>query len=89
MPRRIQFNMLSSVTEMMVGPPGEPVTKLSWPSRRRMVGVMELRGRLPGPMALASDWIKPKRALGTPGWVVKSSISSLRRKPAEEVTCEP
>jgi len=37
------------------GPPGEPVTKLSWPSRTRMVGVMELRGRLPGPIALASD----------------------------------
>src|SRR5208337_1673760 len=89
MPRRIQFKTVSSVAEIILGPPGEPVTKLSWPSRTRIVGVMELRGRLPGPMALASDWIRPKRALGTPGCVVKSSISLLSKKPAEEVTCEP
>ena len=44
MPRRIQLMTLKRTAEMMVGPPGEPVTKLSWPSRRRIVGVMELRG---------------------------------------------
>src|SRR2546429_6093991 len=57
MPRRIQLRTLSRVTEMMVGPPGEPVTKLSLPSRRSIVGVMELSGRWPGAMALASDCI--------------------------------
>ena len=82
-PRRIQFKTLSIVAEIIVGPPGEPVTKLSLPSRTRIVGVMELSGRCPGAMALASDWIKPKSALGTPGCVVKSSISSLNRKPAD------
>jgi len=35
---------LSKVAEMMVGPPGEPVTKLSLPSRSRIVGVIEIRG---------------------------------------------
>ena len=55
MPRRIQLSTLSSVDEMIVGPPGEPVTKLSLPSRKRIVGVIELSGRWPGAMALASD----------------------------------
>jgi hypothetical protein len=45
-----------------------------------MVGVMELSGRLPGAMALAGPWIKPK-PLGTPILLAKSSISSLSRKP--------
>src|SRR5260370_1422555 len=55
MPRRIQLITLRSVAEMIVGPPGEPVTKLSLPSRRRMVGGMELSGRGPGPMASATE----------------------------------
>ena len=74
---------------MIVGPPGVPVTKLSCPSRSRMVGVMELSGRWPAPMAFSSDWSSPYRALGTPGCVVKSSISSFNRNPDVLVTCEP
>src|SRR5713101_5102308 len=89
MPRRIQLMTLSSVAEIIVGPPGEPVTKLSLPSRIKIVGVMELRGRWPGEMALASDCISPKRAFGTPGCVVKSSISSFSKNPAVLVTCDP
>ncbi len=54
-----------------------------------MVGVMEERGRLPGAMALAALWMRPK-ALGVPALEVKSSISSLRRKPrGSTVTPEP
>ena len=52
-------------------------------------GVMEERGRLPGAMALAGPWMRPK-ALGTPCLEAKSSISSLSRKPrGETVTPEP
>src|ERR1700723_4650476 len=54
-----------------------------------MVGVMEDRGRLPGAMALAGPWMRPK-PLGTPCLEAKSSISSLRRKPrGETVMPEP
>ena len=54
-----------------------------------MVGVMAESGRLPGAMALLALWIRPNW-LGTPGAEVKSSISSLSRKPsAPAVTPEP
>ena len=54
-PSRIQLITLSSVAEIIVGPPGEPVTKLSLPSRSKIVGVIELSGRCPGAIAFASD----------------------------------
>jgi hypothetical protein len=50
------------------------------PSFSTMVGVMELKGRLPGAMAFAVPWTKPKR-FGTPGFAVKSSISSFKKNP--------
>jgi hypothetical protein len=46
-----------------------------------MVGVIEESGRLPGSILLASDCTRLKSTLGAPGRVVKSSISSLSRKP--------
>ena len=72
--------MLSSVVEMMVEPPGLPVTMNSLPSFSTIVGVIEDSGRLPGCTALAVPCTSPK-ALATPGLAVKSSISLLRRKP--------
>ena len=65
---------------MMREPPGEPITMKGLPSRVTMVGLMELKGRLPGAMALALPCTSPKR-LGVPGLMVKSSISPLRKKP--------
>src|ERR1700677_1714480 len=54
-----------------------------------MVGVMELKGRLPGAMALAGPWMRPNM-LGAPILEAKSSISSFKRKPREPaVTWEP
>ena len=40
------FTIVSSVVEMMRGPPGLPVTMKSRPSRSRIVGVMLDSGRL-------------------------------------------
>src|ERR1700677_376312 len=54
-----------------------------------MVGVMELKGRLPGAMALAGPWMRPNM-LGAPILEAKSSISSFKRNPrAPAVTWEP
>ena len=46
-----------------------------------MEGVIADSMRLPGAMAFASPWTRPYM-LGFPGAAVKSSISSLSRKPA-------
>ena len=62
-------------------PPGVPTTRLTLPSRVTMLGLIEESMRLPGSMALASLPTTPK-ALATPGLALKSSISSLSRKPA-------
>ena len=40
-------------------PPGLPVARYALPSRSTMVGVIELSGRLPGAIALASPPIRP------------------------------
>ena len=48
MPKSTTLSMLSSVEEMMVALPGLPVSMNGLPSRSTMVGVIELRGRLPG-----------------------------------------
>ena len=65
---------------MMREPPGLPSTMKILPSFVTMVGLIELKGRLPGAIALVLPCTSPKR-LGTPGFTVKSSISSLRKKP--------
>jgi len=50
-----------------------------------MVGVMELSGRWPGAMALASDLESaPKQSVRDAGCVVKSSISVVEKKPGGE-----
>ena len=69
----------------MRDPPGVPITSRTAPSRSRMVGVIDDRGRLPGAIALASPPTTPNR-LGEPGLTEKSSISSLSRKPAPSTT---
>ncbi len=80
--------MLATVV-MMVGPPGVPRTSQSLPSFNTMVGVMADSGRLFGPTAFASPWMRPNM-LGAPGLEEKSSISLLSRKPSEPaVTFEP
>jgi len=74
---------------MMVGPPGLPVTRTSWPSFVTRVGVMDESGRLPGTMALASPWMRPNM-FGVPTCEVKSSISLFMRMPVPGmVTPEP
>ena len=45
-----------------------------------MVGVMELKGRLPGAIAFALPCTRPNK-FGAPGLAVKSSISSFKKKP--------
>ena len=45
------------------------------------MGVMELSGRFPGAMALASPWSNPN-TLGVPTFAVKPCIVSFRKKPA-------
>ncbi len=65
---------------MMRDPPGEPSTMKVLPSLVTMVGLIELSGRFPGAMALVLPCTSPNR-FGTPGFTVKSSISSLRKKP--------
>jgi len=71
---------------MILGPPGEPVTKTELAVAHENGGSHGTEGAFARAIALASDWIKPKSVLGTPGCVVKSSISSLRRKPADVVS---
>ena len=76
----ITFRIASSVMVMMREPSGLPITMKILPSLVTMVGLMEESGRLPGSMALFLPWIRPNR-LGAPTLEVKSSISSLRKKP--------
>jgi len=61
-------------------PPGVPTIIQGLPSRCTMVGVIELSGRLPGSILLASPCTRPYK-FGTPGLAVKSSISSLSSTP--------
>ena len=65
---------------MMRAPPGLPSTRKTWPSCVSRVGLIELSGRLPGAISLALPWTRPNM-FGEPGLAVKSSISSLRKKP--------
>ena len=61
-------------------PPGLPSTRNTLPSLLTMVGAIEESGRLPGAMALRAPCSSPN-ILAVPGLAVKSSISSLRKKP--------
>ena len=72
--------MVCSVMVMMREPPGEPVTRNTWPSLVTRLGAIDDSGRLPGAIALASPCTSPYR-LGTPVLMVKSSISSFSRNP--------
>ena len=71
--------------EKMRDPPGVPIARTTLPSFRTIVGVIEDSGRLKGSTALASAPTTPKR-FGVPGFALKSSISSLSRKPAPVTT---
>ena len=81
MPKSITLSMTCSTAVIMMGPPGAPSTRNGLPSLTTMVGIMDDSGRLPGAMALRSPCTRPNM-LGVPGFEAKSSISSLRRKPA-------
>ena len=65
---------------MMRAPRGLPITMKVRPFLATMVELIELSRRLPGWIAFFLPWTRPKR-LGAPGFVVKSSVSSLRKKP--------
>jgi hypothetical protein len=79
-PWSMTLMMISSTVEMMRDPPGVPTTNTGLPSLSRIVGVMELNGRLPGAIAFALPCTRPNR-FAAPGFAVKSSISSFNRKP--------
>ncbi|MNP40700.1 hypothetical protein D3C76_1343570 [compost metagenome] len=66
-------------------PPGVPSTRVTLPSRVTRLGLIDESMRLPGSIALASPPTTPK-ALATPGLELKSSISSLSKKPAPLTT---
>ena len=66
-------------------PPGVPMTKFTLPSWVMMVGLMDESMRLPGSIALASEPTTPKM-LAAPALALKSSISSLSKKPAPSTT---
>ncbi len=65
---------------MMREPPGVPTTITGLPSLSTSVGVIELKGRLPGAIALALPCTRPN-PFGAPGLEVKSSISSFKKNP--------
>ncbi|MCY1311659.1 hypothetical protein D9M70_619870 [compost metagenome] len=66
-----------------------PTTNTGLPSLETMVGLIELSGRLPGAMALASPCTRPYM-LGTPILEVKSSISLFSSTPVlSAVTLAP
>ena len=48
------------VVVIIVDPPGDPITKDGLPFLRTMVGVIELKGRLPGCIEFASLPIRSK-----------------------------
>ena len=70
---------------MMRGPPCEPNTRNTRPSRSATVGAIEDNGRLSGAMALASPCIR-RNWFDSPGLTVKSSISSFSRNPVSPAT---
>ena len=72
--------IVCSTAVMIRLPPGVPRTSTGRPSRLTIVGLIELSGRLPGAIALASPCTRPK-TLATPGLALKSSISLLSRTP--------
>ena len=70
---------------MIRGPPGLPVTIRNTPCCVTIVGVIDESGRLPGAIALRSPCTSPY-IFATPGFDVKSSISSFKRNPVSPAT---
>ena len=71
LPRSMRSTRIPSTVVMIVEPPGEPTPSHGRPSRRTIVGAIELRGRLP-----------PSTRLGCVSEVKLKSVSSLlSRKP--------
>ena len=70
---------------IMRAPPGDPVASICPCCVDTITGVIELNGRLPGAIALASPPIRPN-AFGTPGLIEKSSISLLSNTPVPRAT---
>ena len=76
------FEIIWATLEMIVGPPGEPVTNFTPPeASSRIVGLIDESIRFSGPTALRSPCTRPNR-FGVPGFTAKSSISLFNRKPA-------
>ena len=65
-----RLSITSATVVMMVVPPGEPTVKNGSPSRKTMVGLVELSGRFNG-------WT----SFGPPGWASKSVSSLLSMNP--------
>ncbi len=74
------LRMISRTVVMIRDPPGVPTTNTGLPSFSTMLGVMELRGRLPGAIALALPCTRPNM-FAVPDLAVKSSISSFKKNP--------
>ncbi len=70
---------------MIVRPPGDPVISTSLRSFATIVGAIELSIRLPGAIVFAGVPMSPV-SLVSPGFLLKSPISLLRRNPAPFTT---
>ena len=75
---------------MILGPPAAPRANTGSPSlSSTIVGLMLERGRFPAAIALFSAPTRPN-ALGTPGWLEKSSISLFNTTPVPgTITFDP
>ena len=85
MPKSMTFMMAWNTEVKIVDPPGVPTTMATAPSSSRIVGVMDDSMRLPGWISFASLPTTPY-AFGTPGLMLKSSISLFSRNPAPVTT---
>ena len=75
--------MVCSTEVIIVDPPGVPTDINNFPFFSTIVGVIELSIRFPAAMLFASPPVTPN-ILGTPGLLLKSSISLFKKKPSSE-----
>ena len=75
--------MVCKTEVIIVDPPGVPTTIYKLPFFSTIVGVIELNIRFSGSILLASAPISPN-ILGTPGLLLKSSISLFKKNPNSE-----
>lgn len=74
-----QSRRICSTTVMMVEPPGEPSASSGWPSSSTIVGLIELRGRLPP--STRFGWVNESKLKSV------SSLLSRNPRPAPRRRC--